>query len=303
VSYEAFYERFLAGLQAYHEKIAAMKNRWEAYWCEYDPLILYSSSLEGCLEQGKDLTEGGARYNTTMLSMLGTATLIDSLYTIKHLVFEEKYLSLAALQQILQENFEGQEELRQYIIHRLSKHGTNDQVLNAFSAEVLEAISKVSGQTNARGGLYMPSFYPHDLFRMLGELTAATPDGRLAHMPLSRGVSPSEFITTDSALDVIHSMKPIDFTSYADSFCTEITLPVLPANEEGIRILTSVMEAFLDAEGSSLQFNLLEKEELLDAQKHPEAHRGLMVRVCGFSAAFTALETQKQNEIIERAIR
>jgi len=114
------------------------------------------------------------------------------------------------------------------------------------------------------------TFYPHDIYRQLGNLTGATPDGRHAGQPLSRGASPSEFVETDSPLDVIHSVKSIDFTQYADSFITEITLPQMTNDERSLQILVGIILAFLDAEGSSLQFNLLNRDLLLEARRNPE---------------------------------
>lgn len=302
-SYEAFYKQFMADVKAYHEKIVTLKNSGEAHWCEYDPLILYSSSITGSLDKGLDVTEGGAKYNSTALSMLGAANLVDSLYSIRQLVFVEKKLTLGEYYRIVRENFVDNEVLRQYIIKKLPKHGTNDKVLNAFSAQILSDLAEVSDQTNARGGKYLPAFYPHDICRQLGLITGATPDGRAANTPLSRGVSPSEFILTDSPLDVIHSLKCIDFTQYADSFIAEITLPRMEDHENGIQVLTSIIDAFLDAEGSSLQFNLIDRDMLLEAQKNPENHQSLMVRVCGYSAAFVFLNVDTQQEIMNRAIR
>ena len=302
-SFPRFYEQFISNVKAYHDRVTALKNEQEQHWCEYDPLILYSSAMTGCLEQGLDLTEGGAKYNTTTLSMLGAATMIDSLYAIRQLVFEEKKLTMQAFKQAIDGNFENDPLLRQYIVNRLPKHGTNDPVLNAFSAQVLSDLSTVSGQTNGRGGKYMPAFYPHDIYRYLGLKTGATPDGRLANTSMSRGVSPSEFIETDSPLDVIHSLKSIDFTQFADSFITEMTLPRMECTAENVQVLTAIIEAFLDAEGSSLQFNLLDRDLLLDAQKNPEQHRNLLVRVCGYSALFVTLSDQTREEIIARAIR
>jgi len=303
-SFEAFYEAVLENIRSYHEKIAALKNDGEVKFARCAPMPLFSSSITGNIERGLDVTEGGAKYNTTMLSMLGTATLIDSLYAVKQLVFEEKKVTLSELSAILDADFASHEPLRQYILNEIPKHGTNDPLLNAFSAKVLsELSSRVSGLTNGRGGRYMPAFYPHDVFRSVGVLTGATPDGRHAFTPLSRGVSPSEFIETDSPLDIIHSLNAIDFTDYADSFITEITLPNLEANEQSKTILISIIRAFLEAGGSSLQFNLLDPSVLKDAKKNPEQHKNLLVRVCGYSAAFVTLHESIQDEIIRRAIR
>ena len=302
-SFEEFYRVFLKDAKSYYERIVTLKNKYEAYWCECDPLPLYSSSLTGPLKTGKDATEGGAKYSTTALSMVGTATMIDSLYSIKQLVFEEKRVTIPEFLDILEQNFNGQESLRQYIIRRIPKHGTNDATVDIFSAKVLEDISNIAGQANARGGKYLPAFYPHEIYRHLGQKLGATPDGRLAGFALSRGVSPSEFIETESPLNIIHSLRDIDFTRYADSFITEITLPQMENNEQNKQILTAIILAFLDVEGSSMQFNLIEQELLLAAKREPEKHKNLLVRVCGYSAAFVTLAEDVQDEIIRRAVR
>jgi len=301
--YETLYREFSSDVRRYYTRITERKNEQERKWSMYDPLPLYSSSLTGCLEKGLDLTEGGAKYNSTALSLLGTATLIDSLYALKAIVFEEKAVSYGDFRKIIAENFEGNEILRRQILEKLPKHGTGNAELDAFSAAVLHDLSGIAGQTNGRGGKYLPAFYPHDIYTPLGALTGATPDGRPAGKPLSRGVSPSEFVQTESPLDLIHSLKAIDFTKFADSFCAELTLPPMDNTAENAAILTSVIRAFLDAEGSSLQFNLIDKAALLDARIHPDDHKNLFVRVCGYSAVFVYLSPSTQNEILERAVR
>lgn len=302
-SFERLYAAFLDDVKAYHEKIVALKNKREALWCELDPYPLYSSTFPSSLEKGKDITEGGAKYNSTSLSMLGTATVIDSVFSVKRLVYEEKKLTLKELVGILNNNFAGQEELRQYIINQIPKHGTNSEVMNEFSAGMLSDLARMSGQTNARGGLYLPAFYPHDLYRDLGFKTGSTPDGRLGGTPLSRGVSPSEFVETASPLDLVNSLKPIDFTEYAESFCAEITLPNMPDREKAKAVLTAIMRAFLEVGGSSLQFNMVDREMLVEARKNPEQFKNLCVRVCGYSAVFVTLDEKVQDDLIERAVR
>lgn len=301
--YETLYEAYLTDVRDYINRIVSLKNEGERQWFRFDPLPLYSSSLTGCLEKGLDLTEGGAKYNSTALSMTGCATAIDSLYALKRAVFEDGIVSYGQFCRIVADGFEGEEELRRYITEHLPKHGTGDADMDAFSAAVLHDLSTTGGQTNGRGGTYLPAFYPHDIYRPLGELIGATPDGRQAGIPLSRGVSPSEFVETDSPLNLIHSLKAIDFTEFADSFCAELTLPGMECDETGVGILTSIMKAFLDAEGSSLQFNLIDRNLLWEAREHPELHRNLYVRVCGYSAAFVYLAANVQDEILHRAVR
>jgi len=302
-SFEEFYAAFMADARAYYQRIVDIRNRYEAYWCQYAPLPLYSSSLTGPLETGRDVSAGGAKYNTTSPSLLGAASLIDSLYSVKQLVYDEKRLTLSKLHQIVVNNFENEELLRQYIIHKIPKHGVNHPLLNDFSRRVLSDLSTIAGQTNARGGRYLPAFYPHETYRHMGLMTGATPDGRLANTPLSRGISPSEFVECDSPLDIIHSLKHIDFTQYAESFIADLNLPQMDQSERSRTILTSIILAFLEAGGSSLQFNLTDHAALLDARQHPEQHPNLLVRVCGYSSAFIYLHPIIQDEIIDRAVR
>lgn len=301
--FEALYTAFLSDAQTYCDRIVNLKNQGESHWHEYDPLPLFSASIIGCLESGKDITAGGARYNTTSLSLTGAATLIDSLYAVKTLVWDEKRTTVSELNRMIERDFEGDEHLRQYILNRLPKHGSGNPEMSAFSARVLSDLSRLAGQANARGGKYLPAFYPHDIYRHLGKRSCATPDGRRKGVALSRGISPSEFIGGISPTDLINSIRSIDFTEFAESFVTELTLPTLREDENSVRILISLIRAFLDAKGSSLQFNTLNTEDLLAARQNPENHKSLYVRVCGYSAAFVTLSEQTQNEIILRAVR
>jgi pyruvate-formate lyase len=300
--YQSLYAAFLSDTSKYYNKIVHLKNEGEKHWCEFDPLPLYSSTISGCLESGRDITEGGAKYSSTAISLLGTATVVDSLYSLKKLIFDEGRLTLVEFKRILSEDFASYEDIRQYIINRIPKYGTNNSELNRFGAEILADLAKIAGQTNARGGKYLPAFYPHDIFRPLGHKLGATPDGRRAHSPLSRGASPSEFVKVDNPVNIIYSLGSIDFTDYADSFCAELTLPHMN-KELGTNVITALIESFLEMKGSSLQFNILNRDILLEAQKNPTEHADIIVRVCGYSASFVYLSRETQDEIIARAIR
>lgn len=302
-SYDAFYRAVIADVHAYHERVVACKNAAEAHWSEFDPLPLYSTTIADCLENGRDVTEGGARYSSTALSMLGAATFVDSLYALKTLCWDEGKCSQAEMCTLLEKDYADGEDLRQYILNRLPHFGSGNDDMDAFGVQVLHDLSKVSGQTNGRGGKYYPAFYPHDIFRPLGFRTGATPDGRKAGWALSRGASPSETITGITPTDMLRSAAHIDFTEFTDSFALEVTLPRMPENEDSMAVLLGIVYGFLDAHGSTLQFNLLDPEQLLEAQAHPEEHRDLLVRVCGYSASFVTLNKETQDEIVKRELR
>ena len=303
-SYDDFYREFLSDYAKFYTDVCEKKNKYEAMWKDCMPYPIYSATIDGCIESGKDITEGGARYSSTALSHLGAATLADSLYSIKRLVFDEKKLTLSQFSQILENNFVGNDELHGYILKKIPKYGTANEELDDFSASLLSDFAKnLPRLKNARGGDYLPAFYPHDLFRDVGNKTGATPDGRLSGMPLSRGCSPSEFIETDSPLDIIHSMKGISFTDYTESFCCELTLPRIEDEGVGRNVVSTLIKAFLSVGGSTLQINMIDKALLIEAKKKPQEHKDLIVRVCGYSERFVGLDSARQDEIIERAVR
>lgn len=307
-TFECFRQETLNEIKKYLLKIMEEKNKYEKKWCEYDPLPLCSSTFDGCIENAKDITEGGTKYSTTELSLLAPATLIDSLITIKDFVYDKKSLTLKELYNICCENFEGNETFRKQILANPIKYGAGNSEADIFAATMLSDISKLykneKGEyyKNGRGGDYIPAFYPHEIFRQLGKKTIATPDGRKAYTPLSRGCSPSEFIKLENPASVIKSLHAIDFTDFADSFCCEITLQNMD-EEKNINVISALIKIFLQNKGSSLQFNLFDKEKLRKAQKNPDEHRDICVRVCGYSAVFVTLEKEIQDEIITRAIR
>ncbi|MDR2526225.1 MAG: hypothetical protein LBC83_08635 [Oscillospiraceae bacterium] len=297
--YEAFYRACMANVHLLHNRIAAAKERYERIWRDFDATPLYSATLAGCIENARDVTAGGARYNTVSLSMFGAATFLDSLFAIKTLVFEEKQCSFADFRAIVSQNFAEHEELRQYILHRLPRHGQGDAAYNAFAADVLRDLSCVAGQPNGRGGIVTPAFYPHDIFLSCGCKTQATPDGRLAFTPFSRGFSPSENTPIASVTDIIRNLQAFDLTLFPESFATELTLPAAPDKNDATAI-AALIQTFAEYGGSTLQLNVLDYAVLRDALEHPEAHPNLTVRVCGYSQSFNSLSAQQKNEVIGR---
>lgn len=300
--FEEFYAAAIADVEAYHKKVEAAKNAVERQWQKINPMPLYSTMMTGCLETGTDLTAGGSKYANTALSMLAPATFIDSLYAVKKLCFDEKKLTVTEFCAVLDADFAGNEPLRQYIINRIPRYGSGKAEIDAFAAKVFHDLSTVSDRENGRGGRYYPAFYAHDIFRNMGEVTAATPDGRRKGYYLSRGCSPSEFLSGITPTDMLTSIRDIDFTEYTESHALEMTLPRMQG-EEGKNIMMAIIGEFLENEGGTLQFNLLDHEMLREAQREPEKHRDLMVRICGYSYYFVCLQKDIQDEIIARSLR
>ena len=303
--FEAFYRVCMRNLRGLHDFITGAKEEYERLWRDNDAAPFYSSTMADCIENARDITAGGARYNSVSLSMVGAATFIDSLYALKTLVFDAKSLTLAQFREILSQNYEGNEPLRLSIQKKLPRHGQGgvSDDFNDFAAMVMRDLSRMAGQPNGRGGIVTPAFYPHDLFIMLGHATMATPDGRKAGSYLSRGFSPSESTPVDGVTAVINSLKNFDMTLFPESFATELTLPATPGSRYDPEIIAGLIAVFAKSGGSTLQINVLDHEELLKAKAEPAKYPNLIVRICGYSQTFNSLSGEKKDELINRTMR
>ncbi|MDR0710158.1 MAG: hypothetical protein LBF77_08845 [Spirochaetaceae bacterium] len=301
--FETFYAACMDNVQRFHNIITAIKEKYEKQWNCFDAAPLYSASILDCIENARDVSAGGARYNSISLSMVGAATFIDSLYAVKRIVYDEKQISLGELWNTLRDDWREKETLRLYIINRLPRYGTGNAQADAFADRVLRDLSKKAGQPNGRGGVVTPAFYPHDTFIDFGLVTMATPDGRRRGAYLSRGIAPSEFTGVRSVTDIIRSLNALDLSLFPESMATEITLPLSAASPHGADSVAALIKTFAQSGGSTLQINVLDRETLIRARKEPEKYPNLVVRICGYSQTFNSLSEQKKDEVISRTAR
>lgn len=301
-SFEGFCNRVFDNLQYAHDDIAALKTKYEEQWPLVDAAPFFSACVEDCIKKAKDVTEGGARYNHVSISMVGVATFIDSLFAIKHLVFDTAQLTLPELTAVLDSDYAGHEALKLYIRNKIAKFGTEDREIQHFASQIMTRLSDLAGQPNARGGVFKPAIYPHNLYMALGKITPATPDGRNAFTYLSRGISPSEFVKTPSVTEIINSLQELKLHEFPESLVLDLTLPCSINQPIQPEALETLITAFLRRGGSTLQLNLLDTQQLIEAKKHPEKHPNLIVRICGYSRAFNTLDPESQDEVINRAM-
>ncbi|MEI6502330.1 MAG: pyruvate formate lyase family protein, partial [Armatimonadota bacterium] len=236
--------------------------------------------------------------------LTGIGTLVDALYAIRRLVYEEVRLSLGELAEILASDFAGEEALRQYVIHRLPKFGHDDPEVAQFAAEVFAQVAQASsGMPNTRGGVYEASLFSFRTFTSMGNLTGATPDGRRAGEHLSPGMSPSQLALGEQTGvgQLLRCLEALDLAQYPVVAVLDVKLPLAPAGYEPQTLLPIILR-FIECGGSVLQINCLDPATLRAAQAHPERHPDLVVRVSGYSAYFNTLCTTLQDEIIERAL-
>lgn len=166
--------------------------------------------MDDCVARGLDCTNGGAVYNTTGLVAVGTATVADSLYAIKRLVYDEKKLTLGELTEILRNNFEGQEYLRQFILNRFEKFGNDQDCVDRLAVGITDAFAdELEKHHNSRGGAFWGALYSVSAQVGLGNVCCATPDGRLDGLPLSDGLTPMYGMDRNGPTAVLASLSKI----------------------------------------------------------------------------------------------
>ena len=272
---------------------------------DWAPVPLLSSFILDCIKNGKDITEGGARYNFSGVQGIGIANLSDSLHALKGIVFDEKRLSFDKLLDILRANFETEEgqKIRTRLINRFEKYGNDVDEVDNISAELLRLYCKeVEKYKNPRGGYFTPGSYTVSAHVPLGAVVGATPDGRYAKEQLADGgLSPMLGQDQSGPTAVLKSVSKLD--NYLLSNGTLLNVKFTPATlagENGLNKLADFLQAFSKLKLQHIQFNVLNAETLREAQKRPQDFAGLVVRVAGYSAFFVELSKEIQDDIIRR---
>lgn len=266
----------------------------------HNPMI--SLLVDGCIESGKDISEGGAKYNFGSLTARGIATAADSLLAIKKAVFDEKWLTLKDLNKAINKNYRGKEALRQKLINKIPKYGNDDEEADNMVKWIAEIFSDgVMKQKSIRNGIFRPGFFSFGMNVLDGSLLGATPNGRKAGAPVSNSMSPSNNVEKKGLTAIIKSYAKIAHEKISDGSALNIKLsPSFLVSEERKRDFVSVLKSFIDLKAMHAQFNTVETETLLDAQVNPEKYWDLVVRVSGYCAYFNDLGKPVQDDIIQR---
>jgi formate C-acetyltransferase len=268
-------------------------------WPGVNPCPFFSSTLYDCFKNKKDYTAGGARYNPGGISLVGFGTVVDSIFAVKKASFDDGWLSLKELKNILKNNWDGNENLRRRFVS-LPKYGHNNAEVDALAARFAEDLRKVCvSQKNERDGYFQPSFFVYYSFVTLADQTAATPDGRKYGEMYTQGISPGRLNPTKSLSEAILSAGKIDFAGFPGNAVLDVQLPMGGMDAKKLGAMTKV---FGNLKNPTLQCSCANPEELKDAQINPEKHRDLMVRISGLSAKFVALKKSVQDEIINRSL-
>lgn len=267
------------------------------------PSPFLSSVIDHCMEDGIDVTAGGAKYNLSGIQMIQVANLADSLAAIKQLVYDEKKVEKSEMLEALKHNFEGYEFLRAMCLNKVPKYGNDVDWVDAMGTKWADYFkNRLRTFKNYRGGPYHTGMYTVSAHVPMGENVGATPDGRRAGEPLADGgMSPVYGRDVNGPTAVLKSVSKLDKSLTTNGGLLNMKfLPEFFKNEAGINKFAGFLRSFVDLEIPHVQFNVVRKEDLIAAKKNPEQYRGLTVRVAGYTAYFTELADELQNEIIAR---
>lgn len=297
-SFDDVYNAVLDNIKRAVKCCVDFRVKYGEKWFEVHPCPLFSSTLNGCIQNGRDYSAGGGKYNVATVCMTGIGTLTDSLYAIKKAVFEDKTISFEELRKALAENWETAPELRKAMID-MPKYGHGVPEVDDLVARIVKELNDyVKTLKNSRGGNCMLSFFSYSSIMYFGSYVGATPDGRLSGDYLSLGVSPGRLRAPACILDEIISIGNVDFRKTGGINVLDINLPFNKKMRP--ETVGALIKAFMKTGGHVIEFNYVSKDELIDATVNPDAHRDIIVRLYGLSEYFVNLGSDVQQEFITR---
>ena len=265
--------------------------------------FLRSLFTHSCVERGLDWHAGGADYSEGMVDMVGVTTVTDSLVAIQRGVYQEKAVSLGTLVAILNADWEGEEALRQYFLRKMPKFGNDSQEADAMAAsEVRRVNDSIKSHSTAFGGPWGMDIIGWSGAVQLGLQTGATPDGRRRAEPLADCAGPAQGRNMAGLTPTLRSVLKLPHRHVHGPMALSLRFAKgAVRGAEGRDKLRAMIETYLRQGGQQLQISIASAEDMLAAQRNPEAHASLMVRVGGFSAYFTQLDRKWQDDVIARS--
>ena len=304
-SFDEFYAEYKRQLKNLIDITTALNNSYDEYLCEINPLSFLSATFPSCIERARDAIGGGAVMNNTTMSFGFIADLADSLTMLQKYVFERKELTLPAFVEMLDHNFEGNENFRAKLRADREKYGNNKQRPDAFATDIVNFIIETIGErpnSEKRGGKWGASFHVARMSYTQGKLTASSPNGRLYGEELSKNLSASMGQNREGATAAILSVTKIDATRIRCD--TPLDLGLLPSavkGEDGLEAMYGLLMTFCKRGGHALHINVFDADTLRDAQAHPEKYQDLQIRVCGWNVLWNNINKEEQDGFIRQA--
>jgi formate C-acetyltransferase len=301
-SFEEVKQAYYDQLKFHQDAMVSMLNWLEAYSYYNRPETTLSISIEGCMEDGKDVCQGGAKYNSYGGSNHGFATVADSLTTIRYMCFDKKLCTTRELYDAFMANWEGYEELQQRVLNEVPHYGNDDPYADEQMAWVINSYYEIlSHYYSKKATFYRPGLYGAAAHVAEGELCWATPDGRVAGLPVADATSPVQGRDENGPLAVFNSTLCFDHHELLNGMALNIKIhPSAFSNEEGPVKLRDMIKSYFERGGLEVQFNVVGTDIMKAAKEDPESYRDLIVRIAGFSSYFVELTPEQQDDVISR---
>ncbi len=305
--FDDFYRAFCAQIQYIVDQKMQVSNYIDRMFAKYAPATFLSVLIDDCITKGRDYYDGGPRYNTSYIQCTGLGTVTDSLSCLKKHVFEDRRYTMAQLREALDDNFEGNEKMRQYIIHHTPCFGNDDPYADSLAVrlynslyDAIEGRPNIKGDPGDKGNCYHLNMLSTTCHVYFGSVTGATPNGRLAGRALSDGTSPAHGADLNGPSAVVRSLGKLDQVKSGGTLLNQRFVPSLLKTDADISNLMALIRGYFSLGGHHIQFNIVDTATLRDAQQRPELYRDLLVRVAGYSDYFNHMDAALQEDVISR---
>ncbi len=310
-SFEDLFKTWAETVRYFARQTVAIDTAVDTALEQLVPDIFCSALTDDCIGRGKHLKEGGAVYDFISGLQVGIANLGNSLFAMKELVFDSQEITQTELKAALENDFAGKEGeiIRQKLLTKTAKYGQDNEEVDAMVTRAyMEFIDEISKYNNTRygrgpiGGKYYAGTSSISANVPSGAKVGATPDGRKAYTPLAEGSSPSAGTDIFGPTAVLNSVSklPTDKILGGVLLNQKISPASMKTKEAKEKLKAMIRTFFNDLKGFHIQYNIVDRATLEDAVAHPEKHKNLIVRVAGYSAFFTVLSPDTQQDIINR---
>ncbi len=300
-TYEELWDAFKKQLEYIINIKIRGNNVIEQLYAQEMPAPCLSVVTNDCISNAKDYNAGGARYNTNYIQGVGIGTVTDCLSAVKYNVYDKHNFTMEELIEAMEHNYEGYDAIYRMVHDRTPKYGNDDDYADSIMQDVFELYrSQITGRPNMKSGKYGVDMLPTTCHVYFGDVILATPNGRKAHKPVSEGISPEKSADRNGPTAVIKSCAKMDHLATAGTLLNQKFTPDVVAGEEGLDNMASLIRSYFSMDGHHVQFNVIDRQTLINAQNNPEDYKDLIVRVAGYSDFFRNLDKPLQDEIIER---
>ncbi len=302
-TFKQFYRAYLKQLFFQIDRFIPLVLRLEKDMDMINPAPFFSGTVENSLRTAQDGYARGCRYNNTNIWLCGMATTADSLTAIKRYVFDKKELTLPELVEILDRDFEGNELLRQRLLHDPEKYGNDMELPDLLATHVAHAAARrYNGKPNSRGGFFTMSLHASNRFIQWADQVEATPDGRKRGDELSKNMSATQGNALKGATAIINSVLKFDSSCFMADLPVDIMLhPSEVKGEAGLAAMRALVMSFIKNYGHAIHFNVMDCDTLRKAQNEPEKYRHLQVRICGWNVLWNSIPKAEQDAYIRQA--